>query len=86
VDLALLAWILALSLDILLSGPSPSPAEHLSGSVDPTAWLAGLLFKMLISRETTNIVMTSDTIASIISSLAHRLIAGTSLGLRSSET
>ena len=45
VDLAFLAWILAPSLDILLSDPSPSPAEHLSGSADPTAWLAGLLFQ-----------------------------------------
>ena len=44
--------------------------------------ILGSYFKMLIARAITNAPMTSDTTASIIiSSLAHRLIAETSVGL-----
>ena len=42
----------------------------------------GIYFKILIARAITSAAMTSDTAASvIISSLAHRLIAETSVGL-----
>ena len=45
-------------------------------------WFPGTYFKMLIARATTSTPMPRDTIASIIiSSLAHRLIAETSVGL-----
>ena len=48
----------------------------------PAGWISCSYFKMLTARATTSTPMPRDTIASIIiSSLAHRLIAETSVGL-----
>ena len=40
VELVFPAWILALSLDVLLAGPRPSSAERLAGTPDPSRLLA----------------------------------------------
>ena len=55
---------------------------HSRAIIGSRAGIPGSYFKMLIARATTSAPMPRDTIASIIiSSLAHRLIAETSVGL-----
>jgi hypothetical protein len=72
---------------LVLAGVKLPPAS--TGLPDPAlcapaswGWIPGFYFKMLTARAITSTPMTRDTTASvIIISLAHRLIAETSVGL-----